>query len=280
LAHAKAQSGDLDGALDIFNELLNGSEPCADTGPPGDACHTMAVRLSWTGDVYAAVDRPNLGEPEKAAALYQRALDIQERIAALDAHDRQARFDLAARYGKLGDAVRRADPRRALALYGRALATAQSLVSKEQVEALKGSYFIAIVRPLTQLGRTAEARHALEEIKKLEEVPQDSKVLADLLGEIDVHELEVPLLSSEARQAEAKHVLQAVISETEQLRAKYPKEFTPVFFLARLYRELASFCTGEERRQAFRQSAAEWHAWPETSFTKREELKDLNAARQ
>ena len=38
-------------------------------------------------------------EPSKAAALYEQALHIQERIADLDAHDRQARFDLAARCG-------------------------------------------------------------------------------------------------------------------------------------------------------------------------------------
>ena len=78
--------------------------------------------------------------PAKAAVLYEQALHIQERIAALDANDRQARFDLAARYGKLGDAIWRTDPKRALDLYERALATAETLVSKEQLEILRDSY--------------------------------------------------------------------------------------------------------------------------------------------
>jgi len=48
--------------------------------------------------------------------LYERAARIAERLAAVGANDRQARFDVAARYGKLGDVVWKSDPRRALEL--------------------------------------------------------------------------------------------------------------------------------------------------------------------
>jgi hypothetical protein len=36
--------------------------------------------------------------------------------------------------------------------------------------------------------------------------------------------------------------------------------------------------SGKERRDALLKSAAAWHAWPATSYTKREEEKDLLAA--
>ena len=36
--------------------------------------------------------------------------------------------------------------------------------------------------------------------------------------------------------------------------------------------------SGAERIAAFRQSAATWRSWPQTSFTRREEQKDLDAA--
>jgi hypothetical protein len=42
---------------------------------------------------------------------------------------------------------------------------------------------------------------------------------------------------------------------------------------------LAAISTGQQRREALLKSAAAWHSWPATSFTRREEQKDLAAAR-
>ncbi|HTS76974.1 MAG TPA: serine/threonine-protein kinase [Bryobacteraceae bacterium] len=157
LATAKASAGDLDGALNIYLELLRKSAPCNEQGPPGAACSTLADRLIGTADLYALPSQPNLNEPGKAAILYQRAVDIVERIVALDDHDRQSRFNLASYYGRLGSALWKDDPQRALALFERALTTAKALASKEQFETLKDMYLMAVGRPLIQLGRTAEA---------------------------------------------------------------------------------------------------------------------------
>src|SRR6185369_1838641 len=158
LARARVFTGDLDAAARDFQELLQDSPPCSEDDPSSTACHILAVRLMRSGDIYAAVDRPNLNDPAKGAAFYQRAVQIRERQAALDDHDRQVRFDLAASYGKLGDAVWQSDPRRALSLYDRALATARTLASHEQIEILNDSYEQAISRPLVALGRLREAR--------------------------------------------------------------------------------------------------------------------------
>jgi tetratricopeptide (TPR) repeat protein len=277
LARAKVFAGDLDGALGTFQELLNSSAPCDEHAAPTVACRTLAVRLSWTGDVYAAPDRPNLDEPAKAAVLYERALHIQERIAALDANDRQARFDLAARYGKLGDAIWRTDPKRALDLYARALATAETLVSKEQLEIFRASYRIAITRPLILLHRTAEARQtltqALEEAK-----PNSQSTYQDRLGEIEVRVILPRLLLAEGKPAETRRALDDLIRDTKALRADQPNDLMPICLLAESYRLFASIATGTERRDALLQSAAAWHSWPQSSFTQREEQKDLAAA--
>ena len=277
LATAKVFTGDLDGALNDFLELLRRSAPCNEQGPPGDACGTLADRLIATADVYALSSQPNLDEPGKAAILYHQAVHISERIAALDEHNRQSRFDLAALYGKLGDAVWRSDPQRALALYGQALATAQALASKEQIEMLRDAYLMAISRPLIQLGRTAEARKALTEELQRAKTDADS-LYADRLGEIIVRAIWPNLLLAEGKRADARRALDDLIRDTETLRAGHPEDFTPVYFLSQQYRALASMTTGEERREALLHSAAAWHSWPATSFTRREEQKDIAAA--
>jgi tetratricopeptide (TPR) repeat protein len=278
LARTSVSAGDLDGALRTFQELLRNAEPCDEQAPGGSACRTLAVRLSWTADVYGAMDRPSLGEPEKAAPLYEQALHIQERIAPQDAHDRKARFDLAARYGKLGDVVWRSDPTRALDLYERALATAQSLASKEQVTILRASYLMAITRPLTRLGRTAEARRALSELSKLESGEPPATAYADRLGEIAEQALWPPLLLAEGKREDARRALEKLVQETEQLRGEKPTDLTPVFLLSTYWRDIASISIGDERRRALIRSAEAWHSWPATSFTRREEERDRAAA--
>src|SRR5262249_42657037 len=185
----------------------------------------LAVRLSWTGDVYAAQDRANLNEPAKAAALYEQALHIQERLVSLDAQDRQARFDLAARYGKLGDAGWAEHPRRALDLYDRALATAKTLASKEQLEILRGSYLLAVSRPFIRLGRTVEARKALLEALAAAKTDAGSEY-ADRVGEIAARVIWPRLLVAEGKQGEAIGSLGQIIRDIETLRAEHPGDLT------------------------------------------------------
>ena len=278
LARAKVFAGDLDVAAGIFQDLLASSAACDEHAPAGVACRTLAVRLSWAGDVYAAADRPNLNEPGKAAVLYEQALHIQERITAQDANDRQARFDLAARYGKLGDAIWRTNPTHALDLYERALATATTLVSKEQLEIFRDSYRIAISRPLIQLHRTAEARQALTQ--SLEAAKAGSQAsYQDRLGEIEVRQIWPSLLIAEGKGAEARRSLDDVIRDTEALRASHDDDLMPICILADSYRLLAAITSGQQRREALLHSAAAWRSWPATSFTLREEQRDLSAAK-
>ena len=86
------------------------------------------------------------------------------------------------------------------------------------------------------------------------------------------------MLLAEGKRADARRALDDLIRDTETLRAGHPEDFTPVYFLSQQYRALASMTTGEERREALLHSAAAWHSWPATSFTRREEQKDIAAA--
>ena len=277
LASARVGTGDLDGAANAYQELLRTTEPCDERNPSPAICRRLVVRLGAAADVYGAVDRPNLDEPARAASLYEQSLHVKERIAALDDHDRQARFDLASGYGKLGDVVWKAEPRRALDLYDRALKTAQALASKEQLEILRDSYLVAISRPLIRLGRFVEARKALEEALDRNRTDEQS-LYPDRLGEISIRGIWPRLLIAEGHHAAARRALEELIRDTDALRSAHPEDLTPVFFLSDSCRTLASIATGPQRRAALLQSARAWHSWPATTFTRREEQKDLDAA--
>ena len=280
LARARIDAGDLDGGLKDYQDLLRHAEPCPEQGIPPPACRSLAVLKAWTADVYAGVDRPNLNEPEKAVPLYEQALRIHERLAALDARNRQAHFDLAALCGKLGDAVWMTDPQRALDLYDRALATAKTLVSKEQYQMFQGAYDVAVSRPLIQLRRFAGARKVLNRVleEAHAEAQEPTAQYADRLGEVSVRQILPGLLIAEGRTDEAKQALRGIISDLGKLRANNNGDLTPIFYLSDAYRMLAAISTGSERREALLSSARAWQSWPATTFTTREEQKDRAAA--
>jgi tetratricopeptide (TPR) repeat protein len=280
LARAKVDAGDLDGALNHYLDMLRHADPCDERATPVPACRTLSILESWTADLYAGLDRPNLNDPDKAVPLYEHALAIQQRIAALDDHDRQAHFDLAARYGKLGDAVWMSDPQRAVDLYERALATAKALVSKEQYQLFQDAYDLAVSRPLIRLHRFAEARKSLNPILAASraEAQRPNAQYADRLSEISIRRIPARLLFAEGKTDEAKELLRGIVKDLEIVRADGAGNLTPIFFMSDAYRMLAEMSTGAERREALLNSARAWHSWPATSFTKREEQRDLDAA--
>jgi len=100
----------------------------------------------------------------------------------------------------------------------------------------------------------------------------------DRLDSVAIRTLWARLLAAEGRGEEAQHVLDELIRSGEALRSSHPNDLTAVFVLANCYRELAAITTGEQRRHALLHSAAGWGAWPATSYTKREEQRDLAAA--
>jgi len=273
----RVYAGDLDRAAVDYEELLRDGPSCSDESPETAACGDLAVRLTFTGDVYGAIGRPNLNDPAKAAAFYERAIRIRERQAALDDHDRQIRFDLAASYGKLGDAVWEAEPRRALDLYERAVSMARALASKEQLDILRDSYLQAISRPLIKLGRFTEARTALSEVLQHAKTDKNSEY-QDRLSEQFAKMLWCRLLLAEGSHDEAHQTLRLVVRDMQFIQSGHPDSLDAIANVSDGYRLLASMTGGQERREALLSSAAAWRSWPATSFTAREEQRDRTAA--
>jgi tetratricopeptide (TPR) repeat protein len=275
-ARARARLGDLDGAANDFLQILRKLAPCDLNHPMPKPCRTYAIDLSWTADVYGAVDRPNLGQQEKAAEMYERSIGVMESLAGADPKDRQIRFDLAGRYGKLADAVWQKDPERALRLYSQAMVTASDLISQDRKHQLEEAYWNSVSRPLLLLGRTAEARSALS--KAIDALAHPA-VYDDELTVLDLQMLWGRLLAKEGKREEARRNLESAIQAGEALRASHPSDLRPIYFFSNLFRELAAVTTGAERRDALLRSAAAWHSWPAaTTYTTREEQSDRNAA--
>jgi len=274
-ARARARLGDLDGAAAFFEQIVSNLPPCDLNHPTPDACRQSAIYLSWTADVYGAADRPSLGRQDKAAELYERSIAIMEGMAAADPKDRQIRFDLAGRYGKLADAVWQADPQRALNFYSKAMATAAELVSKDRLSTLQDAYWNSISRPLLLLGRTAEARRALTDALS---ALANSASYDDQLTVLDLRLLWGRLEAKEGKLEDARHTIEAAIQNGETLRAGHPHDLRPIRLVSNLYRELAAVTSGAQRREALLKSASAWHSWPATSYTARQELSDRRGA--
>jgi hypothetical protein len=86
------------------------------------------------------------------------------------------------------------------------------------------------------------------------------------------------LLIAEGNREEAGRSLHDVIGKLEALRTGHHDDLTLIYYLAEGYRLLATITSGPERRDVLLKSAAAWHSWPATSFTRREEQKDLDGA--
>jgi eukaryotic-like serine/threonine-protein kinase len=278
LVRLKVLTGDLDGALATYQQLVRDAGQCDEHGPLSGACRELAFRLRWVAGVYTSEQAPNLGDRDEGIPFYEHSMRLEERMAAADAQDRQMQFQLASTSGLLGDAIWTTDPKRALDLYGRVMAIGKGLAAKEQFDNLRENYLASVSRPLVRLRRTAEARKALTEYKQLAGSHPPSKLFVDQLSDIQDRALWPPLLWAEGNHEEAVELLRGIVRDSEKLHTDHPQEFSAVFFLCQYYRDLASRVGGEERRQALLKSAESWHSWPATSFTKREEEKDRREA--
>jgi hypothetical protein len=137
----------------------------------------------------------------------------------------------------------------------------------------------AISRPLIRLGRLPEAQKALIEVLRRAKTDSSSSY-DDRLSEIDAYVLWTSLLIAEGRKGEALQELNKRIRDAAALSASRPEDLTAIYYLSILYRQVASITSGQKRRDALLHSAAAWHSWPATSYTRREEQMDLAAAGQ
>jgi hypothetical protein len=101
---------------------------------------------------------------------------------------------------------------------------------------------------------------------------------ADRLGEFPIRLILARLLLAEGKTDDGKRELREIVNGLDALRGDKSDDLTPVFFMSAAYRTFAANSTGRERTEALLSSARAWHSWPATTFTTREEQKDLAAA--
>jgi tetratricopeptide (TPR) repeat protein len=131
---------------------------------PDDADSTFRlIAAIWReGLILGELNNINLGRPQEATPLLQRAFDLAEALARRDRDDYNSRSYVSMAGRELGDVLRETDPVRALAVYDHTIRRLDEVRSnvkarREQVWSLVGSSYA-----LRRLGRRAEARQRID----------------------------------------------------------------------------------------------------------------------
>src|SRR5262249_1178689 len=161
LANTARFSGDLDGALEALRASRASAEKLAQRETP-ETMRPLPAATWREGLILGELNNSNLGRPEEAEPLLQRALDINEALARKDPHDYPSRSYVSMAGRELGDILREGDPARALAVYDQARrrlaeVKANSKARREEVWLLTRSSYA-----LRRLGRGAEARKRID----------------------------------------------------------------------------------------------------------------------
>ena len=147
--------------------------------------HELQIGYLVAADILGAKDRPSLEDSTRALPYYRKGLALAEQMAAKDANNATAHFDLAIAAGKTATQLDEDTPREAIRLYQRAWEAAQRLVP-EGIErtSIKAAYYQSVAVPLAQLGRVAEAREDYRQSIAMEQsllvmAPRNPQTLGD-----------------------------------------------------------------------------------------------------
>lgn len=182
---AQALSGDFSGAVASLQEAIQMSGSRTESEPQ---MARSARQLYWShialGDVFGAPVRFSLGRPSEAAAHYQMAQRIAQRLVNADPANEMARLDLSRPFSREGMALAASQPARALTLLERAHRLAIETSSRNHSGLdLRFAYLTSSVYPLVRLGRLEQAREHLSEARlrtremRRQGVPVDEKSL-------------------------------------------------------------------------------------------------------
>jgi tetratricopeptide (TPR) repeat protein len=160
LGRARARCGLLAEALESYSAAVPVFETAVQRSPEHAlARRNLHLNHVWIGDLLASDDRFNLGRLEEAERHFLAAIGIAEQMVASDPKNEVASVDLARAAGKLGSAIYRTRPAQSLELMNRAheLLAKTSLGNTSAAE-MQLAYLLESTRPLTRLGRVAEAQ--------------------------------------------------------------------------------------------------------------------------
>ncbi len=158
-------TGDVVGALECFEASLAVLEQMAVENPHHYATQlNIANTQALIGRNLGDTNGPSLRRTDAAVRHLEESLRVGRRLMALDPNDDQIRFNQAISAWRLGDTLRRLDPKRSLAAYDEAIGILRPLAVKRfnrdvpLTAALSES-----VLPLQLLGHSAEAAIRVQE---------------------------------------------------------------------------------------------------------------------
>jgi len=173
LAKGQFHVGDLYAAQDTFRLALNVSEELM-RRPDGGSIepHAMVGIHHVFGDMLAAPDDPNLGEPAEALFHYRAAATLNEGLAKADPKDANARRNLAGSYRRVGMMLLADKPGESLQFYRKAFALSSELSSADTLNihhrSSLASALLGIGQALHKLGKNEEALQNLARVVELQ----------------------------------------------------------------------------------------------------------------
>jgi tetratricopeptide (TPR) repeat protein len=156
VGNALARTGDLYGARDSLQKAEEAANRLSSMANIvlEQRYNSIGLHNSF-GDILAAPDDPNFGDPSGAIRRYQQALELAEGLAAGDPKNLNARRNLAICYRRIGMLLARQNPGEAVGYYEKALPIAEDLDSSDPSNI---EYRYALARTYMGVG---EALHAL-----------------------------------------------------------------------------------------------------------------------
>lgn len=259
LARAQERRGQLEEALRSIDRGIALQEKILAENP-GSATgrRNLHVSTQSKGGLLGANDRPNLGRPKEALAVYERSYEIAKRIFDADPNDALARTDYALSMGKIADLVARTDPRRSLDLSEKAITALRQNASADDLVRLEAAYLISTSEPLHALGdRNATQDHLLRARVILKRLLAATPQAVDLQSDLADIEAGLADLERERRAwKEATSAYQRSLELVEPLARAHPDNLRMQWQLAGVYDRMADNATAA----ASREEAVHWRS--------------------
>jgi tetratricopeptide (TPR) repeat protein len=137
----------------------------------------------------------NLGRPEEAIAVYEKAVEITGEAASTDPRDQTSRDRFALSARELADLLVSRDPRRALDTYDQAIRRLREISNNLAARRREAQTLAASSNALRRLGRMPEARQRIDSALQLlrqthdypsGKIPLDSEVAGVLLAQAEL----------------------------------------------------------------------------------------------
>jgi serine/threonine protein kinase len=266
VADSMRLSGDLEGALEAMRESIVQLENAQFSSELtrftnlSSALWRAGVILGEDGDV-------NLGRPDDAIPMLQRAMDLAEELARRDPSDSKSRTLVAQAGRELGDILRHSNPRKAEEVYNQALTRLREIEDNQKARRDEAHILANSAFALRRLGRAAEARSRIDSAFRLLEATKDYPASRINPGD----EVDAAMRAMADHEAETGHPVRAaeIYEELlEKIRASKPNpqdDLRHATNLSAIYAALARLHgkTGESRRaDAMSAQRIElWRSW-------------------